>query len=397
MLFRKDERKHLGLFYLHSVLQSTFAVVWIYWIVYLLDQGFSYSIIGLALAVNGASMAVLEVPTGALADAVSRKLSVIAGLFGFAFILFLIPLIRNPLVLTVVFAVWGFPIALISGAAEAWVVDNLRAEDREDLIKEFYVKISSISNLGSILAALLSGLIVQFLGMDALWYTFGAALLASIFVLVIQKEHFERKEAHFLRSLNETYTNIREGARFTIREKNVMYIMIATFFFFVGSELINICSKPFLEVIGVPREYFGYLSAVGFALCVGMPFLARHLADLFNREEHYLSLHALVFGVVTASVVLVKTPEIAAILFVVTMLRFTTQGPVLGPFFQGFLPRELRATLGSFRNMVISIAFLVGDFIISIFTDVTGPQIIFAMGGVVILPSIIFYLGVKSK
>lgn len=397
MLFRKDERKHLGLFYLHSVLESTFAVVWIYWIVYLLDQGFSYSIIGLVLAVNGASMAVLEVPTGALADAVSRKLSVIAGLCGFAFILFLIPFIKSPLVLTVVFAVWGFPIALISGAAEAWVVDNLRAENREDLIKEFYVKISSITNLGSILAALLSGLIVQFLGMDALWYTYGAALLASVSILVMQKEHFERKEAHFLRSLNETYTNIREGAHFTIREKNVMYIMIATFFFFVGSELINICSKPFLEIIGVPREYFGYLSAVGFALCVGMPFLARHLADLFNREEHYLSLHALVFGVVTASVVLIKTPEIAAILFVVIMLRYTTMGPVLGPFFQGFLPRKLRATLGSFRNMVISIAFLVGDFIISVFTDVTGPQIMVAMGGAVILPSIIFYLGVRSK
>ncbi|KYK36303.1 MAG: hypothetical protein AYK18_11835 [Theionarchaea archaeon DG-70] len=397
MLFRKDERKHLGLFYLHSVLESTFAVVWIYWVVYLLDQGFSYSIIGLALAVNGASMAVLEVPTGALADAVSRKLSVIAGLCGFAFILFLIPFIKSPLVLTVVFAVWGFPIALISGAAEAWVVDNLRAENREDLIKEFYVKISSITNLGSILAALLSGLIVQFLGMDALWYTYGAALLASVSILVMQKEHFERKEAHFLRSLNETYTNIREGAHFTIREKNVMYIMIATFFFFVGSELINICSKPFLEIIGVPREYFGYLSAVGFALCVGMPFLARHLADLFNREEHYLSLHALVFGVVTASVVLIKTPEIAAILFVVIMLRYTTMGPVLGPFFQGFLPRKLRATLGSFRNMVISIAFLVGDFIISVFADVTGPQIMVAMGGAVILPSIIFYLGVRSK
>lgn len=397
MLFKKDERKHLGLFYLHSILESSFKVVWIYWIVYLLDKGFSYSIIGVALAVNGASMALLEVPTGALADAVSRKLSVISGLCGFALILFLIPSIKSPLVLTVVFAVWGFPITLISGAAEAWVVDNLKTENREDLIKEFYVKVISITNLGSILAAFLSGLIVQFLNMDALWYVYGTALLASVLVLVMQKEHFEKKETPLLKTFSETSTKIREGAHFTIREKNVMYIMMATFFFMVGSELINICSKPFLEVIGVPREYFGYLSAVVYALCVGMPFLVKHLADRFNREEHYLSLHALVFGVVTASVLLVKSPEMAAVLFVAIMLRQTASTPVLGPFFQGFLPQELRATVGSFRNMVISIAFLVGDFIISVFTDTTGPQFMVAMGGIVILPSIIFYMGIKQN
>ena len=397
MLFKKDERKHLGLFYLHSVLESTFAVVWIYWIVYLLDQGFSYSIIGIALAANGASMAILEVPTGALADAVSRKFSVIAGLIGFALVLLVIPSIKSPLVLTVVFTVWGFPITLISGALEAWVVDNLRTESREDLIKEFYVKNMSIASIGSILAAFLSGLIVQFLGMDALWYIYGTALLVSVLALVLQKEHFEKKETHFLKSFRDTYTNIREGAHFTVRERSVMCIIVATFFVVVGIELMNICSRPFLEVVGVPREYFGYLSAVVSALCVGMPFVAKNLADHFNREEHYLSLHALVFGVVTASVILVKTPKIAAVLFVVIMLQRTTRNPVLEPFFQEFLPQKLRATVGSFRNMVICMGFLVGDCTISAFTDVAGPQVMVAMGGIAILPAILFYMSINPK
>ncbi|MBU7035347.1 MAG: hypothetical protein HXS49_09170, partial [Theionarchaea archaeon] len=62
-VLKKDEGRLCGLFYIHTALDATFAVVWIYWMVYLLDRGFSYSVIGLALAVNGGLMAVLEVPT----------------------------------------------------------------------------------------------------------------------------------------------------------------------------------------------------------------------------------------------------------------------------------------------------------------------------------------------
>ncbi len=394
-LLKKEERKHLGLFYIHTALEATFAVVWIYWIVYLLDQGFSYHVVGVALAVNGLSMAVLEVPTGALADAVSRKLSVITGLIGFALVLLIVPLITNAVILTVVFAVWGLPITLVSGAAEAWVVDNLRAEDREDLIKEFYVKNTSIWNFGSILAAVLSGLIVRFFSMDALWYVYGVALLASVSVLVIQKEHFERKETHIRKSFTKTYTNIREGAKFTVQNKNVFYIMIATFFIVTGSELTFICSKPFLEVLGVPREYFGYLSAGGAAMCVVLPFIAKHLAGLFKKEKYYLSVHSLIFGLVLALVILARTPVMAAALFMVILVRDSTSGPVLNPFFQQFLPQKLRATVGSFRNMVVSTAFLVGDFVIAAFTDAAGPQVMVALGGIVMLPAVIFYMSIK--
>lgn len=395
-LLKKDERKHLGLFYIHTALEATFSVIWIYWIVYLLDHGFSYSVIGIALAINGLSMAIFEVPTGALADAVSRKLSVISGFVGFSLILFVIPSITSPAMLILVFTVWGLPITLVSGAAQAWVVDNLRAEDREDLIKEYYVKNTSIYNSGAILAAMLSGVIVRLFGMDALWYIQGTAFLASVLVLAMQKEHFERKVTHVRESFTETFTNIREGATFTIKNKNVLYIMSASFFIIVGVELMNICSKPFLEVIGVPREYFGYLSAVGAALCVGMPFLAKYLAGFFKSENYYLSVHSLVFGLVLTSVILVKTPVMAAFLFVVLMLRHTTFIPVMEPFFQGFLPQKLRATVGSFRNMVISVALLAGDFIISAFTDMTGPQLMMAVGGGFILFSIVFFMRVKS-
>jgi len=86
----------------------------------------------------------------------------------------------------------------------------------------------------------------------------------------------------------------------------------------------------------------------------------------------------------------------AALLFVILTLRRTIFSPVLEPFFQGFLPQELRATVGSFRNMVVSVALLAGDFVVSAFTDMTGPQLMLAVGGILMLPSIIFFMRIRA-
>ena len=396
-VFKEDERKHLGLFYIRTALEATFAVLGIYFVVYLLDRGFSYSVIGIALALFNIFMIILDVPTGAVADVVGRKLSVMAGFFGYAVILFIIPSVENPAILLGVFALWALPTAFISGALPAWIVDNLEAENRTDLIKEFYAKNTSIRSFGSIVAALLSGLIVQYIGMDALWYIYGSVVMASVFILAMPKEHFEKKQVNIKKSFRETYHTIKEGAAFAARNKNILYIICAAFFIAIAGEFVMVCYKPFMEVMGVPREYFGYLSAVGGVFCVGMPFLAKYLAGAFTSEKYYLSIHSVVFGLVLVSVLLVSTPVMASLVFVVVSLQQNASDPVLEPFFQKFLSTRLRATMNSFRHMVASVAYLAGDFIISAFTDMTGPQVIVVAAGVIMLPSIIFYLGIENS
>ncbi|MBU7014828.1 MAG: MFS transporter [Theionarchaea archaeon] len=396
-VLKKDEGRLLGLFYIHTALDSTFAVVWIYWMVYLLDRGFSYSVIGLALAVNGAFMAILEVPTGALADAISRKFSILSGLVGFGLVLLVIPSIGSPSTLVLVFALWGLPMTLLSGAGEAWVVDNLRAENREDLIKEFFAKDISIANMGTIFAGLISGAVVRYLGMDALWYLQACIVFMSISVLTLQKEHFERKKVRIVQSAVETFNNIRDGAKFTIRSRNVFFIMAAVFFVAVSSQIMSVCSKPFLEIMGVAREYFGYLSAVGAAFCVAMPFLAKYAAEFLRKEQYYLSLHSLASALVLILILQVKTPGMAGIIFVFMILRYSSYDPVLEPFFQGFLPPKLRATIGSLRNMILSVAVLLGNVLISAFADLTGPQLMLAVGGIFFLPSVLLFWMVRGS
>ena len=45
---------------------------------------------------------------------------------------------------------WGFAMTFVSGAEEAWVVDNLKHYKRTDLTDEFYIKTHSILNIGAV-------------------------------------------------------------------------------------------------------------------------------------------------------------------------------------------------------------------------------------------------------
>ena len=395
--FKDGEKEHVGLFYLHSIVQSSFALIWIYWIIFLMDQGFSFVIIGMALMANGLFMTILEVPTGALADAYGRKASTILGFAGFAAGMLIIPSITDPVLLIIVFAAWGLPITLISGAAEAWVVDNLKAVDREDLIDDFFTKDQSINMLGFIFASILAGLVVKYWGMDMIWYISGVSMLATIPILMVQKEYFVPEKLDIKETMRLAGQNIREGARFSISNKQVLYLLIAVVFISIGGEFVMILKQPYMEIMGIPREFFGYLAAIGSALCVGTPFLAKAISQRTSNKNHYLAMHTLIFAAVMIAIMFVNIAWLAALVLIILSLRWSMFGPVFEPYFQNILPSEIRATMGSFRNMVFAVGLLIGDVILSVFTDTIGPGTMLVIGGFITLPAILFFFSAKNK
>ena len=395
--FKDGEKEHVGLFYLHSILQSSFALIWIYWIIFLMDQGFSFIIIGMALMANGLIMTLLEIPTGALADAYGRKASTILGFAGFAIGMLIIPSITDPVQLIIVFAAWGLPITLISGASEAWVVDNLKAVDREDLIDGYFAKDESISMLGFIFASILAGLVVKYWGMDMIWYISGVSMLATIPVLMVQKEYFVPEKLNLKGTMKQASQNIKEGARFSISDRQVLYLLIAVIFISIGSEFVMILKQPYMELMGIPREFFGYLAAIGSALCVGTPFLAKAISQRTSNKNYYLAMHTLIFATIMIAIIFVNMAWLAALVLIILSIRWSMFNPVFEPYFQNILPTEIRATMGSFKNMVYAAGLLIGDLILSVFTDSVGPGNMLVLGGLITLPAILFFFSVKNK
>jgi predicted MFS family arabinose efflux permease len=97
----------------------------------LLDRGFSLTQIGLIASVQGLVVLLLELPTGALADAVGRRpVLLVANLFLLASVA-LLAVADSLILLALSFALQGAYRALESGPLDAWYVDAAQAADTD--------------------------------------------------------------------------------------------------------------------------------------------------------------------------------------------------------------------------------------------------------------------------
>jgi predicted MFS family arabinose efflux permease len=98
-------------------------------VVFAQARGLNLAQIGVYLAVYGVTVALLEIPTGNLADHAGRKRVALLG-YGLAMVAKLVLLFAFSLPAFLVYAVlWGSARALGSGALEAWFVERIRQID----------------------------------------------------------------------------------------------------------------------------------------------------------------------------------------------------------------------------------------------------------------------------
>ncbi len=80
-IFKKDEWKHLGGFYIAHFVQVATAIMIPFLIIFFRDMDLSFTEISIILAVFGVIIFLFEIPTGTFADGYSRKGSTLISWF----------------------------------------------------------------------------------------------------------------------------------------------------------------------------------------------------------------------------------------------------------------------------------------------------------------------------
>jgi MFS family permease len=135
-IFKKDEIKLLFPFYIYYFIFGFTSMIMPFMIIYFINKGFSFFEISLITSALGIGMFLFEIPTGAFADSYSRKYSLIIGFVIICIFSALIPSTNNLYLLILFWGFMGIGLTFVSGAEEAWVIDNLNHFNREDLHNE---------------------------------------------------------------------------------------------------------------------------------------------------------------------------------------------------------------------------------------------------------------------
>lgn len=395
MLFKKNELKYLWPFYTDRLVSGLSDMILPFSVIYYLTLGFSYFQISVLTAVLGISIFLFEIPTGSLADGFSRKYSVVLGGIVTSIAVFMVPLTTNFYLLIVLWAVAGIGMTFISGAQEAWAIDNLNKEKRIDLHLQFFIKTRIFHSLGVIFAPFIGAILVKYYPVKILWYILASGyFLSSLILLLFPKEYFKQVKKKPVELIRKSYANAKMGFVFSFRHKDVFNFIIAGIFF----ELMFVSSmglQQFLLDLGMAQYQLGYMYSAG--AVVGM--IAAYASSYFSKYDpvRFISIAIVVVMISYLSFLLIPTGWflLACVIFLSHDAILGIGAPITQAFFHKFIPERIRATTISVRSMFNQLVLAGFTVLAGLLMDVFGPQKVIAYGSLFGILSIFFYQKIK--
>ena len=343
---------------------------------------------------------IFEVPTGVLADTVSRRLSVILGtaLVGIGFIVWgALPLFATILAGQVL---WGLGSTFMSGATEAWIADE--TGNRET--GQVYMRAAQLGWASAAAGILVSVPLAAVWGLQAPILVGGAGYLvtAAALLVVMPEKHWTpvpRGDRSVGRAMVDT---LRAGVRTVQALPALLTILAITFIAGAGSEAFDrlrelhiLANFALPSVPSVPTIFwFGLINLIGLLASVAAVEVARRRVD---TESHIATARALLWMqvVVIAAVVgfgLAVSFEMAAVAYLVARVVRRMAQPITAAWVNLGLTSDVRATVLSMNAQSDALGQIAGGPLLGWLAVAGGTRWAMVAVALILAPSLYLYL-----
>lgn len=328
----KEFNRKIFIFKLFFVLSRILLFTPIFMVFYL-DKGLSVDNVTLLKAITFFTVIIFEVPSGILADSVSKKFVIIISL-----IFFLLSCIINSLttyfsLFCIASFLWGAGMAFISGADYSWLYDFLEASDKEG---EFSKITGNLSFWNQIITAVCLGISSLFfsININIPYLANGLIFLAAIiFALRLENDNLNKlkisKEAI---SVKNYISEIKKAIELIFGNKNIVTVFLYTVVFMAFTIFIFDTYQICLKNIGLNVRYYGIVYLVfivlsGFAskkVYILEKYIVNRLKFLFHLTLMQGVLTIVLFFASKSLVIIILTFIMQEILFGVFMVYSNT-------------------------------------------------------------------------
>ena len=400
-------KNHRQLFFLYALNQglhwfSIGLMIPVMILIYL-DLGFDIGQIGIAMGIMGATVMVLELPTGGFADALGRKriymISCVCNICAWALVLFISTFPQ--LVIAVVFK--GIARALSSGSMDAWFVDeHKKLGGDERLLQRDQARSGAIVTLALGLGTLAGGFLPDIFG-DLRVDIIALILLFSIQIIltgVLIKEDRANFSSNITDGLRLFPRVISSAVTYGFRQRNIIILLIAAGLFgFALSGMEQLWQPRVREISPECGTWiFGLFSAGYFLFCAAGSLLSTAMLGLFRDSyKAVLLVFRLVSAVLYFSLAYVSGLSLfAAVYFIMFLSHGVNDSPGM-TFFNRHVPSEHRSSLLSLHSLFFQGFGALGSVVsgqIALHADI---PLAWKVGGVTLLLSAFVYPFIREK
>ena len=354
-------------------------------------------LVGTALEI---SALLFEVPTGLVADTVSRRLSIVIGclFIGAGFILWALV----PLFLPILFAqiLWGLGATFQSGATEAWIADELQGHE----VGKTYLRGSQLGFAAAALGIGSSALLGSLFGLAVPMVLGGAGFLviAATLIAFMPEDHYApepRAGRSRARTMGDTLT---AGIR-TVRARPVLLtILLITFLSAAASEtldrlwefhLLNDFTLPTIVDLQ-PIAWFGLISVSTLLVSIGVAEVARRRLDTDNHVATARALLWMNTALMVAMVVFALAVGFAMAVagyFVARVMR-RAMIPISTAWINQSLTPNVRATVMSLNAQTDAVGQITGGPLLGALAVSAGVPAAMLAAAAFIAPSLLLYV-----
>lgn len=342
-----------------------------------------------------------EVPTGVVADTVSRRLSIQIGgaLTGIGYVI--TGAVTSFPFLVLGQALWGVGAAFASGAYEAWITDEVGEEAAANL----YVRGAQWWQLGALVGIPTAvGLGALGLGVPFVASGIGFLLLTGYLVLRMPEDHFHRAAKGQRTRMRETF---RTSVRAVQRSHFLILVFAVAILHGAATEGFDrLWTLHLLEGTSFPETgrlglvvWFGVIEAVGLGLAFVAAELLKRRADLADRAEATKVLAGIEVLLVAAVVAfgLAHGFWLALGAFWVVSLLREVRGPVFTAWLNRGLEPSTRATVNSMAGQMDAIGQIAGGPAIGLAAVAWGVPAAIVIAGVLRVPSLTLFARVLRR
>ena len=392
-------REATSVYYVGSFL-DTFAVALTFsiYVIFLLQNHLSLFQASLINAVFMVSCILLEVPTGAFADAIGRKKSMLLStLFGAAG-LFLYPMFHSIISFVIAEFLWAVSSCFASGAFDAWVVDASKKQGFVGKVDFIFANATIFSRVAMILAGL-SGAYLATINIVLPFYLGGIVSIITFFYFLFKMDENREIEKS---NLKEHALNIRtvavESVKYAWSHNVIFWLVLAgAVSSFICQPLNMFWAPRFNAMVGNHIWITGWIWAIITLAMLAGSYL---VAILLKKGKSYTFIMVISYLIIGIFVGLSAATRLFAVALPAYLVYEMAQGmtnPVYTAYINKYATADKRATIFSFESMTGSLAAALGLAFFGWIATNTSIEISWLISGILTLSLIPIYLIANKK
>lgn len=375
-----------------TVLQSaTFAFMVGIASIILLDKGLDLATLGFWVMLYSASVLLLEVPTGAFADAYGRKKAIIASFV--LRLIFLTGLLLSPnaLILMALAFVGALSDSFISGSKEAHVVDILSERGKSGYTHSVLSSGLSWQHATFILGSVGGGYLATFSVDYALLLCLVFAIIGLFYSWFSLTEN--RMGKSFATAEKNIISNMSKAVKQSLDNKALRTIFVLRLLFgFAAFGLFNYWQPVMRDIAG----WNTFAMGIFFSLMSIMVIIGSKISPYLKANWNTIILVYLAFSALLFLAGWTAIPLTAAVFLLLWQIFLGINGPISGTIVNRITPSEIRATVLSVGALSTKLGMVLFGFLI-FFIGANEPRLFWIIGSGFLLFGALIVLFTKPR